>query len=523
MSENEFSFPTLGEATRTLFDCTGLLARKSSPSSILADETQKKTIQTKLRRLAKEEGDLDKVFSELCTYLLGLVCEVTEDIRVTYAFMDTVHDLYDSFRHTLSGEATYLSKRETIKWLLENQFADLVIKSVNKYSLKYGLVVSELESPAEPAWWLPSITSGKIDWPLERAWRWIYQVADTSQSRFHNPSNDEGRPRQNSENASRWFNRNRLPQWGELVQNLDTSLKELAVCTDSKYQRRFDASRVNCFKINLFFARMSTDIFMRIHESFGTEYTKELVRQMSAQNRRMAKLQTQMKADIQVELMFVGPLPGLKFYEFWSSAVEQYWMIYAEFVAEQSYELQNLLQQREGAPFSFGEFKQLRCKFDPIFLAMVMRQQKSLPGRENIVFMQLYLDGCKLRKRANLDDIEQYRQEIIAKRQEETLMWLVEWMYATYYYRRDEHDSALQHYRNSFDLAKHSVGGDTYLLVNQYAESCAKNDNWREFKKVVAWACHRGVKIRWHRGCEASEDAAQYAFQCFKFGKYPIV
>ncbi|EJG1668941.1 hypothetical protein [Vibrio parahaemolyticus] len=519
------SFPTIGEAVKLVFNSTGLLAQKHSQSVILDDEVKKKNIQTKLNRLAKEDGDLDKTLEELEGYLIGLVYEATQDSRVSEALLASARDLYQSYRAILSDEGTYLSKQETIKWLIEYRLADLVIKSVHKYALMHGAAVSRLKVPNEIDWWLPLFTGDHICWPLEKAWRWVYDKCGTSQSRFHNPSDVDGRAKQNLENVSRWFHRNRLPSWGELQSNLEYSVEQMANCSDERYRRELSPEDLHNFRCVLFLSRLSTDVFQQINTAFGRDYVQRLVLQMKAQNRRMVRFNLELKQHISIDLFRTGPLTSQYYYDFWHQEVDTYWRFYAKQSAHNAKLIQPIMVRSNGASLSLSEIKMLRRNLDPFFLSMILRQLRVTPDLKQTSFMQYYMDGGKQRKssKLSLTDIQDYLRSIDEAGHGDTLQWMVEWMFATYFYRKDDHRSALEHYKKAFELSKHSVGGDTYLLVNQFAECCAKNDKWREFKKLVAWACHQKVEIRWHRGFDESEDAVRRAFEMLKIANYPIL
>ncbi len=525
MTMTKYVFPTLGEAVKFVFNSTGLLAQKHNQSEILDDEAKKKNIQTKLKRLAKEDGDLDKILADLEVNFIGLVYEATQDPRVSEALLASLGDLYQSYRATLSDEGTYLSKKETVKWLIEYRLADLIIKSAHKYALMYGATVSCLKAPCEIDWWLPTFSGDQVCWPLERAWRWIYQECGTSQSRFHNPSDIDGRASQNLENVSRWFNRGRLPSWGALQKNFEYSVEQLASCSDKRYGRKLSAEDVHSFTCILFLARLSTDIFQQINSAFGSNFIQRLVVQMKAQNRRMVKFNQELKEQILVELLTIGPLTTQQYYEFWFQEVDVYWRQYDQYLIQDSSVFQSILIERKGEPFSLSEVKRLRRQFDPYFLAMCLRIQQEQIDSDKTGFLQYYMDGGRLRKLSTLSltDIQEYQRNINDAGHGDTLKWMVEWMFATYFYRKDDHRLALGHYKKAFELSKHSLGGDTYLLVNQFAECCAKNDKWREFKKLVAWACHQKVEIRWHRGFDESEDAVKGAFDMLKIANYPVL
>ncbi|TKF31283.1 hypothetical protein [Enterovibrio norvegicus] len=73
---------------KLVIDCSGLLAQKGHSSDLIKNETQKKTIQIKLRRLAREEGDLNKNLSDLLLLLERLLSEQAnvEDDEPMFSF-----------------------------------------------------------------------------------------------------------------------------------------------------------------------------------------------------------------------------------------------------------------------------------------------------------------------------------------------------------------------------------------------------------------------------------------------------
>lgn len=520
----EHSFPTLGEAVQFVFECTGLLAQKHSQSNVLASETAKKTIQTKISRLAKEEGNLEQAISEIILYLRDLILEATQDLRVVNALMEVFNDIYETYLNTLNEEGTYLTKKETVKWFIQYWMSDSVIKAVHKHALMHGLTLSELICPSNIHWWLPKFDDKKIEWPLETAWRWIYSISNTSQSRFHNPNDAEGRAQQNAENASRWFNRGRLPQWGELQENLEFSVQQLTECSDTRYQRTLSSKDIHSIKITLFFARMATEIFQKINNAFGGDFTKKLSHQMQAQNRRMLKFNQNIKNNIGGQLAQIEHLMVPDYYSFWFYKVHNYWQNYSEHMFDEAKYFQKIWLRRNGKPFSFSELKALSQRFDSVFLAIFLRESKREPDDQLFSFSKFYLEGRALRKQTNLSlsDVINYEKAIREKGLSSRLSWLVEWMHATRSYRNEEYSVAYEHYKKTFELSKHGVGKDSYLIANQYAESCAKNNKWSEFKKLIKWANFNNVKIRWHRGFDESDEGAKYAYEILKIANYSV-
>lgn len=122
-------------------------------------------------------------------------------------------------------------------------------------------------------------------------------------------------------------------------------------------------------------------------------------------------------------------------------------------------------------------------------------------------FPELFGRGLKLKSSiSSLTQAENFESELRHKGFEDTLGWLCDWAYANFYYRREDNVNANLFYKKAFSKAKYSAGGHQYKLVNQYIESCAKSNKYRDMKKAVAWANYLGIKVRWLRGWDDPES-----------------
>lgn len=363
-------------------------------------------------------------------------------------------------------------------------------------------------------WWLPYY-GDRVVTPLERAFRWVYEQADISQTRFHNPS---GSLPQNSEVVSRWFHRGRLPSWSELQNNLNTSVELLAECSNEKYRRKLTPELVNSFRIVLFFARMSTDIFRRITSAYGTDYAKKLTLQISAQSRRLAKFHRNVKADLEAELVDVVFKDKRHARLACRDKSSAFWSNYEAKLRGDSQVMQQMECFQAKEPLSVTDTKKLLTQFDPFFISMIIRQAQYAPDIAQLKFLKLYKQGIELRKRRDLtaSELEGYQAHVAENGYEDELRWLVEWLLATRCSKNDDHNSAYEHYMRAFELSKHRIGKESYLLVNEFAAACAKNNKFREFKKLVSWANHNDIPVRWYRGFEESEEATSMAVEMFK-------
>lgn len=511
------SFPSIGEAIKLLFDVSGLLPQKHNQSECLPNEKDKKTLQTKLQRLSKEKGNLDNYFPELAGTLGKLLIEATMSPSITGIALKTIEDLHVAYERTVSNEATYSSKKENIKWILECWLPDLIIMSVRKYSLISCSNTEHINLPQNSDWWLPTYGERVIT-PLERNWRWIYDQAKTSQYHFHNPSHCGGRALQNLENASRWFRRGRIPTWSELVSNIDTSTNLLANCEDERHQRSLTPEMIRGFKIVLFFARASTDIFNRVESAYGPKFTKNLVHQINAQNRRSIKVHHSLQKKVKAKLLVKGLSQSTQLTEQWASLAHDYLHCYREKLLQDAKFLeQSELMGAEVDP-TFTDIKKLIRRCEPFLISQAFRQKKYTPNSEQISYSAMYIEGMDLMRRKEFSEIqlETYRNRVAEKSLTEELQWLIEWLIATQFLRGGDYSCAFPHYKRAFDLSKYKIGAEIYSLVNDYAEACAKAAKPKEFKTLIRWASFNNVKVRWCSNSKMSDDAISSAYEMFK-------
>lgn len=516
-------FPTLGEAIRWVIGCTGLMPQKHNQSQTLLGNTKKKALQTKLRRLSLQTGNLDALLEDIKSDFASLIEEATLDPRITNTINAVSGEVFFAYQNILTSQGSFLPRVESNRWLAQSDLLDIFVLSAIQNSLQYGVTSSNLKFPTNPDWWLPDFKTGKrVRWPLEKAFRWIYESSNTSQSRFHNPNNESGRAQQNFENVSRWFNRSRLPSWGELKSNLDFSMLSLSQCADERYQRSFNEQQQHNFSQTLLLARIATDVFSQIHEAYGTVFTKHLTKQLSAQSRRIIRSHARLRTSIETRLMIEGPYTSRDYYNFWHREVVSFRQIYFKWLQLQDQTLSRRLNARVAVPFTLSELKALLNEFDPSLISSALRKIRQPMPINTSQFMRLYEEGRDLRKhqRLTLLDIENYREKAAPFIYLKPLKMMIEWMLATFHVRNKEHQTAFSHYANAFELAKQKVGQDTYLLVNEFAESCAKNNNFREFRKLLGWSRHHSIQVRFLRDSEITDDNVRQAFELLKVVTY---
>jgi hypothetical protein len=521
--------PSLGDITKALFDHAGVLPQKNDDSTVVGDEKTKKKIQTQLRRLAKEESELEKNLTSLLELLADLIFKATGDSKITCACMASVIDVLTQYLDLVRCDGTFLSKSESVKWLIKTKLLGRTILSYQKNTLKYNLAASNLLTPADCYWWLPDFTEQSIQWPISKAMNWIYSVCDTNQTHFHFPdfgTTDNYRLSQNLENASRWTTGKNLPSWPSLLQNLVASVSAMETTTSNQHKRTVDGDILRSFKTILFIARFSTSVFIELERQFGRDFIIDITKHLRRQDRRLGKVHQNFKASLSKAINSSENLNPATINRIWFDKTQEFWELTSEQLMQGSKSIDLRFREKYNSGFNRADIKFFLQRIEPFFLSPLLEE-----ARENTIamapplFLELLLEGLKLRNipDINVENINQYTKRVNEAKLEDHLSWVINWMWATYHYRREEDQLALPYYFKAFEEAKYCGGQDQYLLVNQYIESCAKNRLWRDFKKGVAWANYLGIEVRWYRGIDESEERLKTTYEMLHIARYPKV
>jgi hypothetical protein len=522
-------YPTLGDIAKALFEHTGILPQKNDRSSFVSDETMKKSIQTKLRRLAKEDGELTSNFIELLEIIAISIQEITGSFKVMYAFTNTIDDALVQYRDFLRGDSTFLSKSCSIKWLIKNRLVDRIILSYQKNMLKNNVKTEISISPSDKYWWLPDITETSITWPISKVFNWMYEITKTNQTRFHFPDygfTDNYRLSQNLENVSRWSAAKNLPSWASLLQNLSDSLSALEQTKFACHKRSIDTQTRDSFKIILFLARLSTSVFIEIERQYGARFALEITTKLKKQDHRLSKIHSNFKNIVTEELSSHNISDPILIDRWWFDETQAFWELKAIEVERNASYISSILVEKSADNISLNDIKYSLKYLDAFTLSPLLTQTKcNVVSLAPQLYFELLFKGLALRKNAELSEklISTFIDEVRSSGLEGSFFWLTNWLWGTYHYRRAEDNLAFPFYLKAFENGKYSAGHNQYLLVNQFVECCAKNNKWRDFQKGIAWANYLGIKVRWYRGFEQSENPVKSAFEMLKIGRYAVL
>ena len=527
-----FSFPSLGEIVKSLFDHSGLLANKGDKHGI--SEQTKKKIQIQLRRLAKEESELENNLQDLLKQYSELLQLVNNSKKFSDAFMNSVIDILVQYKDLIRGDGTFLNKPETIKFVLVTKLIDRLVLSYQKNSLAFNISSLGLTTPKIKGWWLPVINEEEIEWPISRVFKWIYGDVGINQTRFHFPNHNgknseenDARLNQNLENASRWFHGKTLPTWFALSNNLQQSRYALNEATNLKYQRSISDKKFDSYKIVLFIARLSTSIFKMVEVTYGRDFLLELINQLRRQDRRLGKEHGYLLEDMNKLLVKENDANNRD--KICYDLVIAFWEGRSERLIKgaNNREVARLLANSKVNSWSRDDYISLISYLGGSYHAATLITVTKYTSKLIIPqkFAELLFKGFDLKKKSTskLKELDEYQKVVQYNGFYGQLQWLCNWVLGVYYYRQKEYEIALPYYQRAFETAKYSAGQNQYLLINQYIEVCAKNNKWVEFKKGIAWANYIGIEVRWYRGFDESNEPLKITYQMMKIANYPIL
>ncbi|MFM0147633.1 hypothetical protein [Paraburkholderia sp. RL18-085-BIA-A] len=507
-------FPTQGEVLQFVFDAFGVLPRKHERDESF-DEARKKSTQTALRRLANEVGQLDPNLGKLLVTFSYLIAGVLPP-REFWAFGDVFFDLFDTYRHALKTEGTYLPKSETAKWFLLESVAPRLAMSLAKHLQRHNVAADDLLVPADAFWYLPKRDGDSWQWPLERVMRWVYELSGTSIQRFHCPDDtDLALLGKNLDSAKNWLAGRNVPSWSSLLQNFAESFVALGRFRAKQGLQSLSEAQKVSIRTALFLSRAATDLSMLVLKHFGNETLQEFCNCFCLVAEHLLEDTHSVREFVQ-ELIAREQIPASHWDEVWFNVVSDYWDQLAERQLAISHGLASgriTTDEAIVASRAFGRFAAFQFEHPEAFAP-----QHAFPDG----FEELLRDGFALRKSRDLtmSSIEAYRTRLESRGLTETLSWMVPWQRSTYYYREQKYAEAYPFIKDAYERARYCAGAHQYLLVNQFIELSAKNDKWKEFTQGVHWATYLGFDVRWLRKKPPTKENLEFVFVVMKKATY---
>lgn len=509
-------FATQGELVKLAYDAFGVLPRKEASHDDI-DETQKKAIQKQLVRLAKEEGGLLSNFGQVIQTLSSILTAYLPSIQIMSAIGDPLDDLLEAYNRLVREEGTYLSKAETLRYFISTKAIPLLVVSLNQSLLKHRIAYIGLETPEDKFWYLPAVAEdGRLIMPLEKVMRWVYARCDLSQTQFHypgkNPRSDNNTFQQNLDNAIKWTRGARLPALPALFRNFEESFAALAQ-SGREISKELQASIL----VALMVARVSSYLAREITAAYGHQYLADACNQFRDYSLWIADDINEFKAVLEEQIRQEESCEMAQ--AIWFAGWDRYW----DFFYARLRGAAGTFQQLQEAVLGEDGIEELKGQYGPFAVLsiqdLIQRHSAFSPPHG---FAELLFKGFDLKSSpaTQLNQIDEYAAQVAAYGLDEQLCWMVPWLRGVYHYRREEFEAGMPHFQAAFENAKYRAGKDQYKLVNQYVEVAAKNDDRRGFKKGIEWAQYLGLKIRWLRDDEPTEEKLDYVYYMMQKARY---
>ena len=502
-------------------------------TDVISDSENKKLVQRQLQRLAKEEGNISDSLGRLFDIFRHNLEALIGDERVVGAISYSVLFIFNKYEEVVRNEGACVSREFIDKWLINNVLLNTLVFAQHKYFLMFNISASGLIVPEEKYWWLPEIDESGIEWPLGKAFKWIYASLNINHTHFHYPDHNDlkkkrdyrhCRLRQNLENASDWQRGDRIPSLENLLLNLNDSLHAMESTQQEKYRRKLDGKTRASFRIVLFIARISTVISKMLVENLGQEFVQTLVDDFKRQDRRLRKTSRLLRHRIDEIQRIWGITKPSQLDNIWWEHSKSFWESFEDSFIRNIPMIQTWQRENASSMLGLSELRYLSTHMGSFYAGQYLLQQRSAahkwyPTR----LFELHARGLELKNSGATTKavIENYGLELKKENLDQNLKWLENWIWGAYYYRQEMWCEAYPFFQTAFDEAKYSAGSQQYKLVNQYIEICAKNNKWQNFKKGVAWANYLGLQVRWLRGTAGTEDDMKAAYELMKKAVYP--
>ena len=501
---------------------------------IPSDYEKKKSVQKQLQRLANEEGDISHNLNSLFEFFYHNLEELIDDERISGALFHTLLDAFNNYEHNVRNEAVCISRHHLYEWLFGNKLLNTIVFAQHKYFFMFNIPSSGLKAPEEKYWWLPEIDEGKIEWPLAKAFRWLYASVNINKTHFHCPDYNDldkkdyqhYRLCQNLENAADWQQGKREPSLENLLQNLDDSLQAMDSTHHEKYRRKVDDKTRMSFRIVLFIARISTAISKILAETFGHDFLKTVVYDIKRQDRRLRMSSRRLCHHVDKIRRTWGITDQIQMDRIWRENSKIFWEDFESSFIRSTPMIQEWECEHANSELDISDLRYLSKQMGSFYAGQYLIQRrvavhKWYPAR----FFELHARGLELKNTGMTTQmcIETYGLQLKNDNLEQNLKWLENWIWGTYYYRQEKWVESYPFFREAFEQAKYSTGKHQYKLVNQFVEICAKINKWRDFKRGISWANYLGIEIRGLGRTIGTEDDMKFAYELMKKIIYPVL
>lgn len=521
--ETEAGFPTVGEIVRFAYDAAGVMPAKRDPTPGL-EEDGRRRLQKAMERLAREEGDLDRNFGELTQQLAYLVTGHVQFEALNRAVGDVLFDVLDVYKRVLREEGTFLSKKETVRWLISDHWVFAAAISIARNIARYGLRPTASFLPDVPSWYLPETKGPDTAWPLAKVIWWIYSSSGLSQSQFHKPSctasEDDGGRDRDIDNVQNWIHGRHLPSAAALRWTFARAfaVREIGEPGATGMLGPLTPFHQEGALIALFFARIATYVWMGIHKEFGPEFLVRTCR-VFEQTLAVTLEDTERIESLITEMAHTGEFP---IQDLRKNAVAQWNEDVRNRTRHAGDEIQALIEAKKLDDDAIDRLAHAYGK-----LAVIPAVEWTRRGPQHDVppgFAEAIFAGEDLAKNDNLslEEIDAYERSLQLSKVAHLLPWIIPWLRFQVFYRGEEYPAAWGCISQAFEGARYRAGARQYVILNHYVEMAAKMRKRREFARGVRWGRYMGIPVRWHRQKEPTTENLDSTMEILRRARYGI-
>lgn len=516
----QIGFPTQGELIRFAFRFSGVLPEKLDDS--LVDGATRHSVRRSIDRLAQDDGKLEDNFGKLLHTLSALVREHAQWPPVYLALGDVVLSLLEHYRTQLSTEGTFLTKRDTVRWLIRDQWTTLVATALATSAAKWHPSTFLPLRPPGDSWFLPDFDDTGVVWPMRKALDWLYETAGVSQTQFHYPGRDtaESEPQRERhlENAQNWSSGRSLPS----APALRHSLRQALTDRPDGLATLDDPVKLQCVQTVLFLARGSTAIWQAIVAEHGTEFASQ-VRDLFLKQWRL--LMTEMRKVERQIARHARALGESAHHPELRSEVFQGWAEQTEYCSYRARcELQGYMTATGSLPppdvlqqmtLDHGEFQ-----MELLAATLRLGDLHEVPPH----FADALGEWERLRHADSPDlaEADAFARRLQVNGLGEILCWMPPRLRFVRSYRAGDHETAWAAISQAYELARYRAGKAQYQIVNQYVEMAAKRGDAAAFRKAVHWARYIGLQIRWIRDAPLTPQNLNAAMRILRQATYDV-
>ncbi|MFZ6693831.1 hypothetical protein [Undibacterium sp. SXout20W] len=513
-------FPTLGDLIKFIYDAFGVLARKRGLENEI-DETEKKSLQTALSRLANEECDINEKSKELIKKLANLIAGHIRDPRTNLMIGEVLIDILEVYQATLKDDTSFLDKKGTMKWFLLEYGIKRFNFSIKKHFFRFNVSAVNLTLP-EGLWFLPSFEDGKIIYPIEKVMSWIYHECSVSPKDFHYPdrtnSADHEQQERNLENALNWIKGESLPSLSALLWNFNSSISHFNNVKHSSVKVGIDDELRNSFCIALTIARASTCAFKIAKENYdlseliefcehyrksSDDVSDEFLQHEKYMNSYLTKKELSQQAIDKV----------------WFDATNQFVVYLADRGRHLLKILDNLSRDDRYEKLTDSEFVNLLRREFGRWTLSVVAMEYSLTNSTPELVRKALSRSSKLMANVGVteNELESFLLWLKEKGIDSYLPWMPHWIKGQNYFKKNEYPEAFDNLKNAYEMAKYRAGHYQSHILSHFLKVAAINRKRKEFKQAGRWARYLGLEVYGFEIDELSEENLDSTFEKWSY------